>query len=86
MCREPIRSTESSSDVDISMDNRRRLDQKAYIERLRRMTVEQKLQMMFELTERGKTALREALRKEVPRATEEELHRIFLERWHNTDD
>jgi hypothetical protein len=86
MDHEPIRSTESSSHVDIPMDPTPRPDHKAYIERLRRMTVEQKLQMMFELTERGKTALREALRKEFPGATEEELHRIFLERWHNSDD
>ena len=86
MYHESIRSTESSSDMDIPMDPKPRPDHEAYIEQLRRMTVERKLQMVFELTERGRTELREALRKEFPRATEEELHRIFLERWHNSDD
>lgn len=82
----PIRITDSSPDADFSMDDKTQSDHKQYLKLLREMTVEQKLQIVFELTERERTALRQALRLEFPNATEPELHRLFLERWHGTDD
>ena len=44
------------------------------------MAVEQKLQKVFELSEMGKSLFRAGLRRRFPDATEEELHRIYLER------
>jgi hypothetical protein len=62
------------------MDPKPRPNHKRYIEILRRMTVEQKLQKVFELSEMGKSLFREGLRQRFPDATEDELHRIYLER------
>jgi hypothetical protein len=44
------------------------------------MTPGQKLQKVFELSELGKSLFRAGLRQRFPEATEEELHRIFLNR------
>jgi hypothetical protein len=62
------------------MDPKPRPNRKLYIEILRRMTVEQKLQKVFELSEMANTLFRAGLRERFPDATEEELHRIYLER------
>jgi hypothetical protein len=62
------------------MDPKPRPNHKIYIEILRRMTVEQKLQKVFELSDMGKSLFRQGLRKRFPDATDEELHRLYLER------
>ena len=62
------------------MDPKPRPNHRLYLEILRGMTVEQKLQKVFELSEMTKSLFREGLRKRFPDATEEELHRIYLER------
>ncbi len=62
------------------MDPKPRPNHRRYLEILRGMTVEQKLQKVVELSETGKSLFRAGLRKRFPDATEEELHRIYLER------
>ena len=62
------------------MDPKPRPNHQLYIQILRRMTPEQKLQKVFELSEMVKSLFREGLRQRFPDATEEELHRIYLER------
>jgi hypothetical protein len=62
------------------MDPKPRPNHKRYIEILRGMTVEQKLRKVFELSEMARSLFREGLRKRFPDATDEELHRIYLER------
>jgi hypothetical protein len=51
-----------------------------YLEALRSMSVDQKLLKTCELSELGKAVLREGVRQRFPEATEEELHRVFLDR------
>ena len=72
--------TEPSAKGDASVDPKPRPNHRIYIEVLRRMTVEQKLQRVFELSEMVNSLFREGLRKRFPDASEEELHRIYLER------
>ncbi len=62
------------------MDPKPRPNHKRYLEILRDMTVEQKLQKVVELSEIGKSLFRAGLRKRFPDVTEEELQRIYLER------
>ena len=62
------------------MGDKPRPNHKAYLEILRSMTPEQKLQKVFELSELGKTLFLNGLRKRFPEANPEELHRIFLDR------
>jgi hypothetical protein len=62
------------------MDPKPRPNHRRYLEILRGMTVEQKLQQVFELSETVNSLFRMGLRKRFPDATEEELHRIYLER------
>ena len=62
------------------MDPKPRPNHQLYIQILRRMTPEQKLQIVFDLTETVNSLFREGLRKRFPDATEEELHRIYLNR------
>jgi Rv0078B-related antitoxin len=62
------------------MDPKPRPNHRRYLEILRGMTVEQKLQKVVELSEIGNSLFRAGLRKRFPDATEEELHRIYLER------
>jgi hypothetical protein len=62
------------------MDPKPRPNHRRYLEVLRGMTAEQKLQIVFELSEMTKSLFREGLRKRFPDATEQELHRIYLER------
>lgn len=60
------------------MDPKPRPNHRRYLEILRGMTVEQKLQMVFELSEMVNSLFRQGLRTRFPGATEEELHRIYL--------
>jgi hypothetical protein len=62
------------------MDPKPRPNHKRYIEILRAITVEQKLQTVFDLSETVNSLFREGLRKRFPDATAAELHRIYLER------
>jgi hypothetical protein len=62
------------------MDPKPRPNHRIYIEILRRMTAEQKLQIVFDLSETTRALFREGLRKRFPDATEEELHKIYLKR------
>lgn len=62
------------------MDPKPRPNHGIYIQILRRMTVEQKLRKVFELSEMTRSLFREGLRKRFPDLTEEEFHRIYLER------
>jgi hypothetical protein len=62
------------------MDPKPRPNHRRYLEILRGMTAEQKLQIVFDLSETSKALFRAGLRKRFPDATEEELHRIYLER------
>jgi len=51
-----------------------------YIEILRRMTPEQKLMKVFELSALSKAIFKEGLRARFPNLSEEEFHKLFLER------
>lgn len=51
-----------------------------YLDVLRRMTPEQRLMKAIELTELGRTLLREGLRSRFPEASAEELKRLYFER------
>lgn len=62
------------------MNPKPRPNHKIYIEILRGMTAEQKLEIAFDLSETTRALFREGLRKRFPDATEEELHRIYLKR------
>jgi hypothetical protein len=62
------------------MDPKPRPNHQRYLEILRGMTAEQKLDKVVELSEMTKSLFREGLRNRFPDATEEELHRIYLER------
>lgn len=53
---------------------------RVWIEVLRRMTPEQKLLKVFELTEFSRQLFTEGLRKAFPDLSEEELHKLYLER------
>jgi len=57
-----------------------RPNHRAYLEILRSMTPEQKLQKVFELSQLGKSLFREGLQKRFPEATEAQLHQLFLDR------
>src|SRR5690349_19876073 len=62
------------------MDPKPRPNHALYIEVLRRMTPEQKLQKMFELSAFTKELFRQGLRQRFPELSEEEFHRLYLER------
>lgn len=51
-----------------------------YIEVLRRMTPAMRLQKAFELTQLMRMLLRAGLRKQFPELSDDEIHRLFLER------
>jgi hypothetical protein len=76
----PIGMTGLSPDGDSPVDPKPRPNHKRYIEILRGMTVEQKLQIVFDLSETVNSLFRAGLRKRYPDATAEELHRIYLKR------
>ena len=62
------------------MDPKPRPQQEAYLEVLRRMTPEQRLRKAFELSDYTKALFKAGLRNRFPELSEEELHRVFLER------
>jgi len=51
-----------------------------YIRILRSMTPEQRLDIALELSELTRDMLRHALRKQYPHLSEEQLHKLYLER------
>ncbi|MDZ4168511.1 MAG: hypothetical protein U1E26_02485 [Coriobacteriia bacterium] len=55
-------------------------NRRLYIETLRRMTPEQKLLKVDELTETSRELLRAGIAERHPEATEAEQHAIYLER------
>ena len=64
----------------IGLDPKPRPNHRRYLEVLRSMTPEQRLLKAFELSDMTKALLREGLRKRFPDASEQELHRLFLDR------
>ncbi len=62
------------------MNPKPRPNHRLYLEILRKMTPEQKLLKVFELSEFSKALFAAGLRKRFPEATQEEFHRIFLDR------
>lgn len=51
-----------------------------YIQSLRRLSPEKKLAKTFELSEMSRRLFREGLRRRFPDLTEDEFHRLYLER------
>lgn len=51
-----------------------------YIQALRAMTPEQRLMKAFELSDLTRQLFRQGLRERFPDKTEEEIHKLFLER------
>lgn len=49
-----------------------------YIQILRQMTPEQRLEKAFELTEFSRSLFRQGLRNRNPEASEEEIHQLYL--------
>jgi len=62
------------------MDIKQRPNHRLYIEALRRMTPEQRLMKSFELTQFSQALFRQGLAKRFPELTQDELHRLYLER------
>ena len=62
------------------MDPKPRPNRQLYLETLRRMTPEQRLLKAFELSELSHDLLRAGVRQRFPDASDEALHRIYLER------
>lgn len=71
---------DSSPNRETRMDPKPRPNHALYIQILRRMTPEQKLRIVSDLSESVHYLFRQGLRRRFPDATEEELHRIYLER------
>lgn len=65
---------------DNRMDIKQRPNHRLYIETLRRMSAEQRLQKSFELTEFSRALFRQGLARRFPELSEDELHRLFLAR------
>lgn len=57
-----------------------RPNHRLYIETLRRMTPEQRLQKVFELSDMSRQLFLHGLRRRFPELPESEIKRIFLER------
>jgi hypothetical protein len=62
------------------MDPKERPNHKIYIQTLRRMTPEQKLLKAFELSEMARNLFETGLRRRFPDLSEEEFHKLLLER------
>ena len=62
------------------VDPKPRPNRQRYLEILRRMTPEQRLRIAFDLTEQTRELLRIGLRDRFPELSEEELHKLYLER------
>lgn len=61
-------------------DPKPRPNHRLYIESLRRMTPEERLDRAFELTEFARSLFREGLRQRFPDLSEEALHELYLAR------
>jgi lauroyl/myristoyl acyltransferase len=59
---------------------KKRDNHREYLEVLRSMTSAQRARIAFDLGERNKRLLKQALRKRFPELSDEELHQLFLER------
>ena len=62
------------------MDPKPRPNHRLYIEILRRMTPEQRLAKVFELTELAKAAFLHGLRRRFPDLSDSELRELYLKR------
>jgi len=62
------------------MDPKPRPNHREYIETLRRMTPEQRLQIAFDESERFKERYRRLLRRRFPELSDDALHKLFIER------
>ncbi len=62
------------------MDPKPRPQREAYLKVLRSMTPEQRLQKAFEMSAFTKALFKQGLRQRFPELSEEELHRLYLER------
>ena len=70
------------------MDRKPRPNHRQYLEALGRMGPERRLLKAFELTKMARELFAHGLRKRFPTLSEEDLHRIYLERLakcHNRD-
>jgi hypothetical protein len=68
------------------IDRKPRPNHRLYIETLRRMTPQQRLEKAFELTESSRELFRAGLRHRFPELSTEELQRVYLcelEKCHN---
>ena len=63
-----------------AMDPKPRPNHREYIKALRRMTPEQRLKTAMELSDWTKRIFKDGLRKTFPQLSDEQLHRIYLER------
>jgi len=62
------------------MDIKPRPNHKIYIEVLRRMTPEQRLNVAFDLSEFSRSLFKQGLRERFANLSEEEFHALYLER------
>ena len=62
------------------MDPKPRPNHRIYLEILRKMTPEQRLNKAFELSDMSKRLFKQGLRKANPDLSEEELHQLYLKR------
>ncbi len=62
------------------MDIKPRPNHKRYIEILRSMTPEQRLQKAFEMSAFGKALFKKGLRERFPDLSEAEFHQLYLDR------
>lgn len=61
-------------------DPKTRPNHRIYLEIISRMTPEQRLLKAFELTEVSRMLFREGLRKRFPEYSEEQIHKLYLQR------
>ncbi len=62
------------------MDIKPRPNHKIYIETLRRMTPEQRLNVAFDLSDFSKNLFRQGLKEQFPDLNDAEFHTLYLER------
>ena len=62
------------------MDMKKRLNRKKYIDILKKMSAEQKLLKIFELSEFTKKLFIHGLRKRYPNIDDQEFHKLLLDR------
>jgi hypothetical protein len=62
------------------MDPKPRPSHQRYLEILSRMTPQQKIEKMIELTETGRSLMLQGLRMRFPDKSEDEIRKLYLER------